>query len=135
MKNGWVKGMKVIKMELGSEYEIELDTVVMALGTSNPLIASTTKGLWKQNRRKMYRGRRRERTDIKSSSIRCRRRRRNRCSNRNPRHVARKEEQRNSRIPFNRLRRSIFTKCYVPNCISGCPKLKNALYHLGQLVE
>ncbi|MDD2979228.1 MAG: NADPH-dependent glutamate synthase [Hespellia sp.] len=59
--NGAVKGMKVIKMELGepdasgrrrpveipgSEYEIELDTVVMSLGTSpNPLISSTTKGL------------------------------------------------------------------------------------------
>ena len=59
--NGWVKGMKVIKMELGepdesgrrrpvevagSEYEIEVDTVIMSLGTSpNPLIASTTNGL------------------------------------------------------------------------------------------
>ena len=58
---GWVKGIRVIKMELGepdasgrrrpvpiegSEYEIECDTVIMALGTSpNPLIASTTKGL------------------------------------------------------------------------------------------
>ena len=66
-ENGWVKGMKVIKMELGepdasgrrrpveipgSEYEIELDTVIMSLGTSpNPLIASTTKGL-ETNRRK-----------------------------------------------------------------------------------
>ena len=53
--------MKVIKMELGepdasgrrrpveiegSEYEIEVDTVIMSLGTSpNPLISSTTKGL------------------------------------------------------------------------------------------
>ena len=60
-ENGWVKGMKVIKMELGepdasgrrrpieipgSEYEIELDTVIMSLGTSpNPLISSTTEGL------------------------------------------------------------------------------------------
>lgn len=59
--NGNVKGMKVIKMELGepdasgrrrpvevpgSEYDIELDTVIMSLGTSpNPLISSTTKGL------------------------------------------------------------------------------------------
>ena len=66
-ENGWVKGMRVIKMELGepdasgrrrpveiegSEYEIELDTVIMSLGTSpNPLIASTTKGL-ETNRRK-----------------------------------------------------------------------------------
>ena len=60
-ENGWVKGIKVIKMELGepdasgrrrpveiegSEYEIECDTVIMSLGTSpNPLISSTTKGL------------------------------------------------------------------------------------------
>lgn len=30
----------------GSEYEIEVDTVIMSLGTSpNPLISSTTKGL------------------------------------------------------------------------------------------
>lgn len=58
---GWVKGIRVIKMQLGepdasgrrrpvpiegSEYEIDCDTVIMALGTSpNPLIASTTKGL------------------------------------------------------------------------------------------
>ncbi len=60
-ENGWVKGIRVIKMELGepdesgrrrpveikgSEYEIECDTVIMSLGTSpNPLISSTTKGL------------------------------------------------------------------------------------------
>ena len=66
-ENGWVKGAKVIKMELGepdasgrrspveipgSEYEIEADTVIMSLGTSpNPLISSTTKGL-DINRRK-----------------------------------------------------------------------------------
>ncbi len=66
-ENGWVKGMRVIKMELGepdasgrrrpveipgSEYEIELDTVIMSLGTSpNPLISSTTRGL-EVNRRK-----------------------------------------------------------------------------------
>lgn len=58
---GWVKSIKCIKMELGepdesgrrspvpvegSEFEIETDTVIMALGTSpNPLIASSTKGL------------------------------------------------------------------------------------------
>ena len=36
----------------GSEYEIEVDTVIMSLGTSpNPLIASTTKGL-ETNKRK-----------------------------------------------------------------------------------
>ncbi len=66
-ENGWVKSVKVIKMELGepdesgrrspvevpgSEYEIEADTVIMSLGTSpNPLISSTTKGL-EINRRK-----------------------------------------------------------------------------------
>ena len=66
-ENGWVKGMTCIKMELGepdasgrrspvevkgSEFEIELDTVIMSLGTSpNPLISSTTEGL-DINRRK-----------------------------------------------------------------------------------
>lgn len=66
-ENGWVKAVRVIKMELGepdesgrrspveipgSEYEIEADTVIMSLGTSpNPLISSTTKGL-EINRRK-----------------------------------------------------------------------------------
>ena len=60
-EEGWVSGIKIIKMELGepdesgrrrpveipgSEYEIEADTVIMSLGTSpNPLISSTTKGL------------------------------------------------------------------------------------------
>ncbi len=59
--NGWVKGMTCVKMELGepdasgrrrpveikgSEFDLELDTVIMSLGTSpNPLISSTTKGL------------------------------------------------------------------------------------------
>jgi len=65
-EKGWVRGIKCIKMELGepdqsgrrspvaipdSEFEIETDTVIMALGTSpNPLVASTTKGL-ETNRR------------------------------------------------------------------------------------
>ena len=60
-EKGWVKGIKCIKMELGepdesgrrrpvevqgSEFVIDVDTVIMALGTSpNPLISSTTKGL------------------------------------------------------------------------------------------
>jgi len=60
-KNGFVKGMKCIKMELGepdasgrrrpvpiegSEFEIPVDTVIMAIGTSpNPLIKDTTEGL------------------------------------------------------------------------------------------
>lgn len=60
-KNGFVTGMKCVKMELGepdargrrrpvvipdSEFEIDVDTVVMSIGTSpNPLIKSTTEGL------------------------------------------------------------------------------------------
>ncbi len=63
---GWVRGIRCIRMELGepdesgrrspveipgSEFEIECDVVIMALGTSpNPLIASTTAGL-ETNRR------------------------------------------------------------------------------------
>lgn len=66
-ENGNITSMTVIKMELGepdasgrrrpveipgSEYDIEVDTVIMSLGTSpNPLISSTTKGL-EINRRK-----------------------------------------------------------------------------------
>ena len=66
-ENGWVKGCKCIRMELGepdesgrrspvevpgSEFEIECDAVIMSLGTSpNPLISSTTEGL-DINRRK-----------------------------------------------------------------------------------
>lgn len=66
-ENGWVKGMVCIRMELGepdesgrrrpveipgSEFSLELDTVIMSLGTSpNPLISSTTEGL-ETNRRK-----------------------------------------------------------------------------------
>jgi glutamate synthase (NADPH/NADH) small chain len=60
-KNGWVKGMRVIRMELGepdekgrrrpveiegSEFELEVDTVIMSIGTSpNPLLKQTTPGL------------------------------------------------------------------------------------------
>ena len=60
-ENDWVKGMVVRKMELGepdasgrrrpveipgSDYTIDVDTVIMSLGTSpNPLISSTTEGL------------------------------------------------------------------------------------------
>ena len=60
-ENGRVNGLKCIRMELGdpdesgrrrpvevpgSEFVMELDTVIMSLGTSpNPLISSTTKGL------------------------------------------------------------------------------------------
>ncbi len=60
-ENGWVSGMKCVEMELGepdesgrrrpvqkkdSEFVLEVDTVIMSLGTSpNPLISSTTGGL------------------------------------------------------------------------------------------
>ncbi|MBZ4670828.1 MAG: sulfide dehydrogenase (flavoprotein) subunit SudA [Oscillospiraceae bacterium] len=60
-ENGRVKAIECVKMELGepdesgrrkpveikgSNFEIEVDTVIMAIGTSpNPLIRSTTKGL------------------------------------------------------------------------------------------
>ncbi len=60
-RNGFVTGMKCIKMELGepdergrrrpveipgSEFVIDVDTVIMSIGTSpNPLIKSTTEGL------------------------------------------------------------------------------------------
>ena len=65
-KNGFVTGMKCIRMELGepdergrrrpveipgSEFVLELDAVVMSIGTSpNPLIKSTTGGLDVNNR-------------------------------------------------------------------------------------
>ncbi|MBQ6727943.1 MAG: NADPH-dependent glutamate synthase [Clostridia bacterium] len=61
VKNGFVSGIKCIKMELGepdakgrrrpvpiagSEFELKVDTVIMAIGTSpNPLIKNTTEGL------------------------------------------------------------------------------------------
>ena len=60
-ENGWVCGMKCVQMELGepdasgrrrpvvkpnSEFVMNVDTVIMSLGTSpNPLISSTTEGL------------------------------------------------------------------------------------------
>ena len=60
-ENDWVKGINCMKMELGepdasgrrrpveipgSEFDIDVDTVIMSLGTSpNPLISSTTIGL------------------------------------------------------------------------------------------
>ncbi|MDE7406037.1 MAG: NADPH-dependent glutamate synthase [Clostridiales bacterium] len=60
-KNGFVKGIRCIKMELGepdasgrrrpvavegSEFELDVNVVIMSIGTSpNPLIKSTTKGL------------------------------------------------------------------------------------------
>lgn len=60
-ENDWVKGIRCVRMELGepdasgrrrpvevagSEFEIDVDTVIMSLGTSpNPLISSTTYGL------------------------------------------------------------------------------------------
>ena len=66
-ENGWVSGIRCIKMELGepdasgrrrpvevegSEFVIDVDTVIMSLGTSpNPLISSTTNGLDTNNRK------------------------------------------------------------------------------------
>ena len=60
-EDGWVKGLKCVRMELGepdqsgrrrpverkgSEFVMDMDIVIMALGTSpNPLIKSTTPGL------------------------------------------------------------------------------------------
>ena len=60
-ENNWVCGIKCVKMELGepdesgrrkpvvkpdSEFVMDVDTVIMSLGTSpNPLISSTTEGL------------------------------------------------------------------------------------------
>ena len=60
-KNGFVRGIRCIRMELGepdakgrrrpvevpgSEFELDVDCVIMSIGTSpNPLIKSTTKGL------------------------------------------------------------------------------------------
>ena len=60
-ESGWVKGMRCVKMDLSepdasgrrrpveienSDFIIEVDTVIMALGTRpNPLISATTKGL------------------------------------------------------------------------------------------
>ena len=60
-ENGWVKGLKCVKMGLSekdesgrrrpyvlenTEHVIEVDTVIMSLGTSpNPIIAETTEGL------------------------------------------------------------------------------------------
>ena len=60
-KNGFVKSIKCVKMELGepdergrrrpvvidgSEFVLDVDTVIMAIGTSpNPLIKNTTDGL------------------------------------------------------------------------------------------
>lgn len=60
-EKGWVRAIKCIRMELGepdasgrrspvpipgSEFEIQTETVIMALGTApNPLIVNTTKGL------------------------------------------------------------------------------------------
>ena len=66
-ENGWVNGIRCVEMELGapdasgrrspvekegSEFDIEVDTVIMSLGTSpNPLISSTTAGLEVNRRR------------------------------------------------------------------------------------
>ena len=92
-ENGWVKGMKVIKMELGeldasgrrrpveipgSEYEIEVDTVIMSLYFAKSVDCFHDKRSGNQQK-KMYRCRRRKRTDFQGMCI-CRRRCRNRSS-------------------------------------------------------
>ena len=66
-ENGWVSGIKCIRMELGepdasgrrrpveipgSEFVMDVDCVIMSLGTSpNPVISSTTSGLDINNRK------------------------------------------------------------------------------------
>ncbi len=66
-ENGWVRGIRCVEMELGepdasgrrrpvekagSEFDIELNSVIMSLGTTpNPLISSTTKELKVDRRR------------------------------------------------------------------------------------
>lgn len=66
-ENGWVNGLKCVKMELGepdesgrrspvvipnSEFIIDCDVVIMSLGTSpNPLISSSTNGLMTNNKK------------------------------------------------------------------------------------
>ena len=66
-ENNWVSGIKCVRMELGepdasgrrrpvevegSEFVMDVDMVIMSLGTSpNPLISSTTKGLDINNRK------------------------------------------------------------------------------------
>lgn len=66
-ENGWVRGIRCIRMELGepdesgrrspveiagSEFEIACDSVIIAIGTSpNPLISATTDGLTVNRRR------------------------------------------------------------------------------------
>ena len=65
-EKGWIKGLRCVEMELGepdesgrrspiekqgSDFEVECDVVIMALGTSpNPLLKRTTEGL-ETNRR------------------------------------------------------------------------------------
>ena len=60
-ENGWVKGLRCIRMELGepdasgrrrpipvegSEFELPMETVIIAIGTgANPIVAQTTEGL------------------------------------------------------------------------------------------
>jgi glutamate synthase (NADPH/NADH) small chain len=66
-ENGWVKGMKCVKMELGepdesgrrspvviegSDFVMDVDTVIMSLGTApNPMLSSNTPGLEVNKRR------------------------------------------------------------------------------------
>lgn len=68
-ENGWVKGIRCIKMELGqpdesarrrpiaidgTEHDLDVQTVIMALGTTpNPLIPRTTEGLESDKRNRI----------------------------------------------------------------------------------
>ena len=86
-ENDNVSGIRVIRMELGepdasgrrrpveipgSEFEIDCDTVIMALGTSpNPLIASTTEGPGDEQKG-LHRLRRRPGEDVKGRRLRRR---------------------------------------------------------------
>ena len=86
-ENGWVRGLRCIRMELGepdesgrrrpvpvegSEFDIEADTVIMALGTSsNPLIPPYHQRAGDHQAR--LPGSRRERSDHAPRSVRRRR--------------------------------------------------------------
>ncbi len=85
--SGWVAGMRCQKMELGepdasgrrrpvatpgSDFQLDVDTVIYALGTTaNPIIAQTTQGLENQSLG-IHRNRRGDRHDIGAGSLRRR---------------------------------------------------------------
>ena len=101
--NGQVCGIECLKMELGepdasgrrspipiegSNYVLDVDTVIMSLGTSpNPLIRSTTKGLETNRKGCLV-------VNEETNQRLCRRRCRNRRSNRYPRNGRREKGSR-----------------------------------------